>query len=1381
MKRTFIYISLFCISIFSSARPAYAGTEKFLLQQFDNSSGLSNSSVNTVFQDGDQLLWAGSWDGLNMFDGTDFRVFNYSGSREPGSSIGNNVILDIAEGSGNNIWINTIGGISRIEKRTGRIFQYFYNTSSRRRVSEKEYSIAADKSGNVYCYSRTDGLSRFDTKTNSFLKAGLPSLRGKHISKMLFDQSGRLWLLDSAGEVLICRDDKSVLKIVRVLQGRTPAENVFRVGANVIVSCNGALYLFDAALNYKSFPETPSEIKSIARYHSNYVIITGNQELQVFDREFTKSSFLSAEFAKLRGIRTTSVYASKEGNLWIGTDGNGLIKICPLTRHFGLISSKQGYAFNKPVRSFVEINDDLWVGTKGTGIIRFSGFGKQQDILKPSDFLNTSSGLDNNSVFALKKGPYPYVYIGTDGKGLSVYNLRSGKIINWADIKGTSSLPSFGSVYAILPDRDNSVWLGTSGNGLIHLSLATAPSGALSVKNFRQYLSEKTKGLANDIIYALTLTSDRFLWIACRYGGLSVLDKQTGVFRTFRASGHAGSLSNNDVLSLYCDAGKGLWIGTSYGLNYLSAGQLLKPTPAFRKFTMSDGLPNNTIHAISQAADGDIWISTNKGLARVKLSSGIITTFNENDGLQSNEFSDGAILKSDNGQLFFGGIYGFNYFHPADLKENEERANLLISHLQIGNKTASENQLLVLTPSSSRPQACITDRDMNFFRLVLKPVNFANPVKNQLTYKLEGYDKNWNYSGTDGLIAYNNVNPGNYTLLVRWPDGNGSWTSPVPVIRLTVKQYFWLSYPALVFYLLITVISAYLFHRYRKNKIEMKFRLEMEHQLREKDESIHQQRLNFFTNIAHEIQTPLTLIVGSIEHFLHSGKNESLKGRENGYFLSLVHQHSLRLTYLVQQLMEFRKAEAGFLGKTINYIDISKMLCSLTALFLPESKKNGRPFIVEIQEGLAGFVDKDKLEKILFNLLSNAFKHSSSEDLIRFSATYDKVKNVLEITVSNTGCRMKREDIGLLFNRFYTSSETSSGKPSTGIGLAFAKELALLIGAEIGARLEETDTIVFTLAVPIAATSDQNIENEVATSAPSYLHEALLQHYEQPPLTDAVEENKSSLIEGLHKNSKCSILVVEDEPELRFLLHDVLKEQYIVYEAGNGIEALELLRKTTPDLIISDVMMPDMDGITLCNEVKNTPATAQIPFIMLSAKGTEENKQEGYESGADAYIPKPFNLNYLQVRIRKLLDYHIRMQNLIKDQNIASQFMNADIADMDKAFLESVLKVIEHNLDEPDLNASLIEDKLAMSKMQLYRKLKALAGMTPAEFIKRVRLKHASDMLLNSQFTVSEIIYKTGFNSKSYFFREFKKIYQCAPNDYRARQHEIAAKEDQEV
>lgn len=1371
-----VYATFFiCMSLFLSLAVAADDVKpgiSFYYRQLDNRNGLSNSSVNAIFQDKDQLLWIGTWDGLNRYDGAKFSVYNHNIDKAE-NSIGSNVIQAIKEDNSGNIWINTIGGISRYNKATGKFSRYFYRNSTAQKIRENEFELVINQKGDVYCYSADGILSKYDSgkdKFSNYQKFG----KADGILKMCF-LGNALWYLNKKSELVVANPSSKNLKTVFTYTAKAGIANFFNVNNQIIYAQNDNRY-FKIAADYKSEAVNISnkKIKAISWYQSNYVIAWENQGLSFLDKDFKETSHLKNETKSLENLKVTALNVGLDNVLWIGTDGNGLIQIYPKENLFGLLTKINGNAINKPIRTFAEESGNLWVGTKGNGVLIFSNFWKAGAQLKKTQKIDVSTGLENNSVFAIRKGNDQLIYIGTDGKGISIYDQKLLKTISWKNIKGTAQLPDFSSVYTIIQDKDSSVWMGTSGYGLIHLKIQRNADKSLSVKNFKQYFSSSIEknGPANDIIYALAKGKDDRLWIACRYGGLSVLDLKTRFFKTYKAFGYEGSLSHSDVLSLFYDSKNRLWIGTSYGLNYLSHSESIKTRPNFVKITMDKGLPNNTIHAIQEDGSGNIWLSTNKGLAKLNPSNSSVANYQESDGLQSNEFSDGAVLKASNNYLLFGGIYGFNYFMPKYITENTKQPNLLISELQMGGQEFQNNQYLIVKSKQEQVQNFVLERKSNFFQFSFNALNYFNATKNEFAYKLQGLDQNWRYTGTDGKIAYYNIPPGKYELLVRWSNGEGVWTKDITALQLNVKQYFWLTSPAYAVYFLLVIIGGYAFHLYRKNKLEMKFKLEREYLFRQKDEEVHRQRINFFTNIAHEIQTPLTLILGSVEHFMQK-RNMLDTPIDKNYFLSLVHQHTARLTYLVQQLLEFRRAEAGYLKRNDDYFDITKLLNSLTQLFIPAAEKNEQQFIRNIENGIAGFIDKDKFEKVLFNLLSNAFKHAGKNQTVVFNMFYEAKTETLEIVVANSGCKLSEKNLGNIFTEFHIGEENQFEKFSTGIGLAFTKELIAVMDGSINVSLKD-GWISFNFKLKLKH-SIEGKQDEVIASAPSYLFESILKPYGDDILETTEQNNKNTLIDDLQKNNEASILIVEDDIALRFLIKNILKEHYHIYEADNGISALEFLKNNIPDIIISDVMMPDMDGLELCKHVKTAPATCHIPFIMLSAKGTEENKTEGYETGADAYIPKPFHINYLQMRVRKLLDYRNRMNHLIKDRNINNQFVDVDLEQGDKEFLNALVKAVEDNLAESDLDASKLEEALNISKMQLYRKLKTLAGMTPSEFIKRIRLKHAAVLLRNSKLTVSEIFYMTGFNNKSYFFRAFKKIYHLAPNDYRQKQHEASA------
>lgn len=1345
----------------------------YFLQQYDNRNGLSNSAINYIYKDASNLLWIATWDGLNMYDGNTFHVFNYSKENDF-KSIGSNVIRQVTEDKKGNIWVTTIEGISRYEKQSGRFYNYFYSQNQQGRVSEQEYALVTDTAGNVWCLDQKTGLNWYDASIDSFRNVGT-LLQKTPVNRLTFDAAGRLWALDANGGITVFTPSGHRFTAAGSITTTAPAANLFRVGQELFfTTINDKLFRLNRATRSAEWiMDLPHPLTAITYYKQHYFLAWATKGYAVYDQYFRSDDFLQQQTQQLQDIRITSWATGSEDILWYGTDGNGIIKVYPKTKSFGTIGTAgNGLPYNRAVRSFCEVNGELWVGTKGSGIMVLTNFWKESS---PSSqtYRTAPAALDNNSVYALTKGIDGLVYIGTDAKGIGIYDPDSKKFYKWSDIKGAGAYPEFGSVYAIRQDDDLSLWLGTSGYGVIHLKIKKDRPGQLSVDFLERFMfNNSNTGPANDIIYALAAEGNDKLWIGCRYGGLSLFDKQTRLFKTFKAFTYEGSLSNNDVLSLFKDSRNRLWVGTSYGLNWIDAQQAGSNGPLFRKLTTVNGLPNNTIHAITEDSTGQIWVSTNKGLARIGATGDQIAYYQQGDGLQSNEFSDGAVWKDEEGRLFFGGTYGFNQFFPADIRSTRWQPNLLLSGMLVGGKEAGISGYQVWDSATSQPFHVDISRKDNFFELDMKAISFLNAEKCEYAWFLEGYDKAWHYSGTSGRIVYSNIVPGDYTLRIKWSNGEGNWSPETALLTVTVMQYVLLRWYALVFYLLVAALIFYIIYSYRKNKQEIRHQLEIEHRLREKDEAMHQSRIGFFTNIAHELQTPLTLIMGSVERFMDKANPEK-EIRDKPYFLSLIHQQASRLTYLVQQLLEFRKGEAGFSNNQYSFIDISELLHHLAEPFISLSEKNRMEYEISIAPGITGWMDKDKLEKIIFNLLSNAFKHSTKNEQVFFRAVENTHTRELEITVINCCDALPKEALDHLFEQFYVNRSGIAGtdKFGTGIGLAFTRQLVTLLKGRIMVANDQ-DRITFKVCLPITAEELENkspLEVKVTSHQPSLLYRSVTTHPEPAAPASAAENNKQAILETLQPGSRQNILLVEDDANIRFLVKDILKNDYIIQEAMDGLKALEQMELIMPDLVICDVMMPNMNGLDFCSRVKNAPATCHIPIIMLSARGAEDHHMEGYEVGADAYMAKPFHAAHLQLRVRKMLEYRQKLTAVFKNGHTVQELEEADLTGDDKVFMTKIIQVIEENLDQTELNALLLEKACNLSKMQLYRKLKTLTGMTPGEFIRLTRLRHAAGLLVNTQLSVMEIFYRTGFNNQSYFFREFKKTYHCAPTEYREK------------
>ncbi|MCH5718676.1 ligand-binding sensor domain-containing protein [Niabella hibiscisoli] len=673
--------------LISSRSFAASPADSFLVQAYDNYNGLSNSSINDLHIDKDGLLWLGTWDGLNMFEGSRLRIFNYNSNNDQ-QSIGSNIIQAIDEDKSGNLWITTIGGITRYDKKEGRFYNFFYQQNVPGNITEHEYKIAIDSNGQVFCYTQRQGLTHYNLKQNKF--EAIPGTISLKIKKFSFDSNNCLIILTENDQLQLWTLSQNHPRLIAAITNG--ATNFFLVNNQLLFAKNDAyLYRYTPG-GSSALVALGSTVNSITFYNNHYFIAWSTSGCSIFNHVWQPSGIMPEVSRFLTNIRVTS-WALKDETLWAGTDGNGVIKITPQTKFFGTVSLfQQGSAYNRPVRAFCENGQQLWVATKGRGIITYANPSKEKEFKN----ITAPEYLDNNSVYALKKGIDNLIYIGTDGAGLNIYEANRDRFFKWSDIINKETCPDFGSVYSIYQDPDSSIWVGTSGYGLLHLRFSRAVNGSIKYASGRKYSAgEKDKGPANNIIYSITPYDKDHIWVGCRYGGLSLLNKKTGRFRTFKAFTYEGSLSNNDIIYIYKDKRSVLWIGTSYGLNFLLPDEINKSNPVFRKITTEQGLPNNTIHAITEDNEGNIWISSNKGIAKINWPNLSVSNYQQTDGLQSSEFSDGAVWKDKNGKLYFGGISGFNSFLPARISKSNYLGNMLISYVTAGNQGSGQNSLFV--------------------------------------------------------------------------------------------------------------------------------------------------------------------------------------------------------------------------------------------------------------------------------------------------------------------------------------------------------------------------------------------------------------------------------------------------------------------------------------------------------------------------------------------------------------------------------------------------------------------------------------------------------------------------------------------------------------
>lgn len=1327
----------------------------FDIKSLTNKDGLSNSSINVIFQDSNLLMWFGTWDGLNLYNSKEFQVYK----PVPGEpqSISNNIIRDIIEEKKDFLWIATDIGINRLNIKE-RVFEHFFVDSlSREITNEHSYLIAGNSEGKIVAYIYQQGLYYFNTENNHFVSLDLKNKM--NIKKFFFDDNDNLWVLTK---------EKSVYTITLQTQGihlsvrdinqfsLNGIENIFhfKSGQILLQTSDYKIYTYDKLQNKFRLLPVQGEIGDIndVALHEESTYIGTSKGLYLYD-------FNTGIKPVIENTPVLSVlYNVSQNIIWVGTDMKGIYKIIPSNEKFKVYSSENIPDFgNVAVRAFFEEEDQtLWVGTKGSGIYNFIRDLKTGELQLNNRF-SVEDGLLSNSVFKIVKGFAQEYWIGTDGDGINYYDKKSGSIHSLSIPKDLH----LSSIYAILPDNDNILWVGTSGHGMykLKIDLSVNPHRVIDYKQF--IFKEDESSLSNNIVYSIIKENDTHLWIGTRGGGINKFDVVGETFEVLKFS--ENNLSSDDVLCLHKDNNGNLWVGTSTGVNKVSWNH--KKEPIIYNFSEKNGIPNNTIHGILEDKNNNLWISTNNGLTKlipdeVDENSYYIISYFANDGLQDNEFSDGAYYQSPYSSFFyFGGINGFNEFDPLEIIQNEYMPELWLDAFYVDNTDTDLSDYLV--QKKNVEVLTLSHRNKSFsFRFI--PMDYLASAKCEIAYLLEGFHDTWVNLGTSNTIVFTNLPKGKYLLKVKVSNANKIWGDTLFSLPIEMTPPWWKSNLAYLSYIVLFLCLAAITRKLILYRIKLNNDIKMKEMEKQKAEEIHQGKLRFFTNIAHEFSNSLTLIYGPCEKLMKEKEIDSYTKK----YLRVIKSNSERMQNLIEQLVEFRKAETGHLKLKIEPVDISELIRFVIDHFIEilEQKKIDYSITFTPDENIIWITDRNNLEKIIFNLLSNAVKYTPEEEQIQIDIRAEN--DLLSISIRNTGVGIKSEYFSALFDRFEVlnrfEKQVSIGNyPRHGIGLALSKSIANLLNGDI--RIE-SDGETFTLfEVCIPNSELPSIQSEEMVQKQDLLQ--LKSH--QSVETDFLGEKDNSS-EKDYFPSDAFILIVEDDSEIRSMIKDLLSPNYTIVEASNGKEALQIVNKQRPILVISDIIMSEMNGVEFVKIMKTEEFTRHIPIILLSSKSSIESQIEGFEVGADAYINKPFNFRHLEVIVKSLL----HKKNVWEEYNHSpystlEQYEGAVIHKEDKDLILRITRVIHDNIDNEELTINFIANETAISKIQLYRKIKEITKKTPTEFIRSIRLKHAGKLLRTTNKTVQEIIYASGFNNKTYFYREFFKQYNKTPKEYR--------------
>lgn len=1296
--------------------------EQYSIERLSNENGLSNSSVNCFCEDSRHRLWIGTWDGLNVYDGRKFQIYRHK--RNFSGSIGNNIIRQIIEQDSLTMWIVTNDCVSRRDERTGRFSNFYPGRDNNAKSGPVSYILGKTSGNEILVCAKQHGffLYRQGVKESKFI----PVVGGNpRILSMLIDDTDRIFMLTESREILCYRFVYLKGREVPMLVEGSPVKTQCKVSDisltdnMLVINCGNIVEGLDLRTGERYEIETglPNVGRIASREGTLYLTDRNCSKLVSYNLRTRLGETIGSLPSK---TAVFSIYAGSQDILWVGTDGRGLLKIFEYASPFRTVHTVY------PVRCFSKGEDGtILVGTKGEGIKLFDK--RKRDVLGE---ITATQGLISNSVYSMRKNSRGDIFIGTEGKGIN-YLVRGEKSLRKLYFPADSITVK--SVYSLnFSHGDSVLWAGTSGGGLIRMKLKYLRGDGYTVYDVRQYKASGVySALGSNIIYSIVRSVDQdVLWLGTRGGGVVKFDSGKERFESIPNYSDLSKEINMDVLSMVRGTDGSLWVGTSYGLNRLMTeeGQI-----RYTSFPGEDDLEDSAVHGIVEDMAGNLWISTGNGITCIDGHSGRSVQYTSLNGLQNNEFSDGAYFRDNDKDIFFGGVAGFSYFNPDEMSLRDYSPQIRLAGLRINNAELNVYDRI-------KQNVLCLDYDEAHVSLSFCVGDFINNENCIFEYRISSISDEWISNGSNSSISLTRLPPGRYRLDVRYTNGDRVWCKSMFSLNIRMRHPWWFSGWAVIIYLMLAIFIAYVVCSIIRNRIRMSRRLLLEHVEKEQQKKMHESQLNFFENIAHEFFTPLTLIYGPAQQLLERGELDNYAKK----YVLLIKNNAERMQQLLNELMAFRKADKGYTVLHAETLNLNSMLNSIIDNFMLLAGENHIQLSVRIGEMGSFNTDRNVLEKIFFNLISNAFKYTPANGYIKIYLER-QADDTVQFRVRNSGKGLTEEQCAEAFNRFQIFEHTNQKHAiSTGIGLNLAKELSELLGGKISVESQLNEYVEFNVVLPQLPMPEKQSEED--------------------PRKDVT----FNLPVSQDRHRKFTVLVVEDDYNIRDLLLDILSSKYTVLTANDGLEALRILQQNLPDLVLCDIVMPELDGLGLIDKIRSDERTAHLPIVSVSAKLSMEDRIEAVEHGADAYITKPFNPRHVLATIGQLLNKRTIMKEYFNSaRSDVTVREGVTLHHEDERLLNDIVGFIEKNIDDEALNPTSISDFIGMGKTSLYEKLKELTGKTPGEYIRMVRLDHASKLLKTTQLTVQEVMYKSGFSSKSYFYKEFAARFGSSPKEYR--------------
>ena len=1378
----FSSLVLTCIQIYG--QPSQLHKKAIIFEHPNENLELGQQSINTIIQDRDGFLWIGTWTGLILYDGYTTTVFQSDNTSS--GTLKSNKITSLFEDKAGNIWIGSMmGGLYKYEKNKNSFTQYKHNANDPHSLSNDNiWSIVQDQSGKLWVGTE-NGLNHFDPKTGKSIRYNADptnqnALSFDFITSLYLDHANNLWIGTEKGiNMLALSDTSKGFSHYPYLADEESNElhnyiykitGYFDANRNEVICWStkkGFKMLIDNEINnyqVKGRAASFSFFRDIYSYNQqgNYLLLGSEMGLSVFDlrkKAFTDFFGDFDETVKLSHNTVSSIFIDRTGVLWVGTK-KGLNKFDTYNNNFDLYLTSS-FDPNKSIITGIQQtkNGRIWISTMGGGIYDFDNSeefnGEIKSLFTKYRFKSNEESDFSEFVQKLHTDRNGNLWLGTAGGGVYSFGVE--------DISPTSNLitryehfNTTGDSGKVLSDNyimsfeesdDNGVWVGTWSEGLNKI----LPNG--------EVLIYRNTALENIPIVFLYEDRRNVLWIGTRGKGLmkaQFIDNKLVSLKVYRHNKEEGAISNNFINCIFEDHNGKFWIGTEGGVNYFDPR-----SEKFELVRLSDRPNADVVESILEDTDGNLWLSHWKGITVInpdKKGNVVINEFDVRDRIQGGFFYNNVCLKDKLGSLYFGGANGFNIIYPDKVNKNPFKPQVEIREFKLFNNTVALNEKLngrvILNQSLSETNEIILKNFENSLSFEFAAIHFSVPEKNKYAYRLKGFEDAWKFTNADRRYAtYTNLPHGTYVFQLRASNSDGIWSDGIEELKIKINPPWYKTWYAVGGYLIALLVVLYLFRRFiiiRTNYIN---NIRLERINRENIERLNKAKLQFFTNVSHEFRTPLTLILAPLEKIINTGEG----GIHFKDQLSIVNRNAQRLLRLVNQLLDFRKAEAGKLKLKVAEGNIVNFLKELKLSFDGLAEQKNIKFVFRTSSNVINlYFDKDQFEKIFFNLLSNAFNHTPEGGEIVIDIAENK--DFVFLTIEDNGSGIKPENFKKIFKRFY--SEDDSQHPATGIGLALTKSLVELHHGRISVESNENEFSRFTIQMPLG-----NGHFKASELKQDSRDSEVLRNYYGLDKNDPVKEIEFKRNIALKKAKK--ILLVEDNVEVRSYIKSIFYNRHVVLEAGDGFEGLKVAEEESPDIIISDVMMPGLDGMNFCKQIKENVRTSHIPVILLTARTSLIFKIEGLENGADDYLTKPFNTRELILKVGNLLKSRELLKKAFSNNNVLNiEPKKVTLSSTDEIFINDALESIEKNMSNSEFSVECFLRDLGVSRMQLYRKLKALTGLSPNEFIRSIRLKRAAQLLSQNQLSVAEVTYEVGFSDLQYFRNCFKKQFNVNPSDY---------------